>query len=60
MSAIDEHPQRHAITVEEYTRMGEAGVFAPQVRLELMEGEIVEMAPIGVRMRRLSARWHSY
>lgn len=27
--------------------MGEAGVFAPGARLELMDGEIVEMAPIG-------------
>jgi len=28
--------------------MGEAGVFAPDARLELIEGEIIEMAPIGV------------
>lgn len=27
--------------------MGETGVFAPETRLELIEGEIVEMAPIG-------------
>jgi len=27
--------------------MGETGVFAPEARLELIEGEIVEMAPIG-------------
>lgn len=27
--------------------MGEAGVFAPEARLELIEGEIVEMAPVG-------------
>ena len=27
--------------------MGEAGVFAPEARLELIEGEIIEMAPIG-------------
>jgi Uma2 family endonuclease len=47
MNAIHEHPRRHAITVEEYVRMGEAHVFAQHPRLELMEGEIVEMAPIG-------------
>jgi Uma2 family endonuclease len=47
MNAIHHHPRRHSITVEEYVRMGEAHVFAPQARLELMEGEIVEMAPIG-------------
>jgi Uma2 family endonuclease len=47
MNAIHDHPRRHAITVEEYMRMGEAHVFAHQARLELMEGEIVEMPPIG-------------
>lgn len=47
MSAVLQYPQRHQITTEEYLRMGEAGVFAPEARLELIEGEIVEMAPIG-------------
>lgn len=47
MSAILEYPQKHPISAEEYLRMGEAGVFAPEARLELIEGEIVEMAPIG-------------
>jgi Uma2 family endonuclease len=47
MNAIHDHPRRHAITVEEYMRMGEAHVFSHQARLELMEGEIVEMPPIG-------------
>jgi Uma2 family endonuclease len=40
------YPQKHPISAEEYLRMGEAGVFAPEARLELIEGEIVEMAPI--------------
>jgi Uma2 family endonuclease len=47
MSAVLEYPKRHAVTVEEYFRMGEGGVFAPEARLELIEGEIIEMAPIG-------------
>ena len=47
MSAVLEYPQRHAVSAEEYLRMGEGGVFAPEARLELIEGEIVEMAPIG-------------
>lgn len=46
MSAIVDHPHKHPITAEEYLRMGEAGVFAPEARLELIEGEIIEMAPI--------------
>jgi Uma2 family endonuclease len=48
MSAALEYPRRHSVSVEEYMRMGEAGVFAPDARLELIEGEIIEMAPIGV------------
>jgi Uma2 family endonuclease len=47
MSAALHHPQRHSISVEEYLRMGEGNVFAPDARLELIEGEIIEMAPIG-------------
>ena len=47
MSAVLEHPQRHLVSTQEYLRMGEAGVFAPEARLELVEGEIVEIAPIG-------------
>ena len=46
MSATLEYPQKHPISAEEYLRMGAAGVFAPEARLELIEGEIVEMAPI--------------
>lgn len=47
MSAIPTYPQRHAISADEYVRMAQAGVFSTDVRLELMEGEIIEMAPIG-------------
>lgn len=46
MSASLEYPQKHLISAEEYLRMGEGGVFAPDARLELIEGEIIEMAPI--------------
>ncbi|HEX8774386.1 MAG TPA: Uma2 family endonuclease [Pyrinomonadaceae bacterium] len=38
---------KHWITVDEYERMGEAGIFHPDSRLELLEGEIYEMSPIG-------------
>ncbi|MHB8662410.1 MAG: Uma2 family endonuclease [Acidimicrobiales bacterium] len=39
-------PERHVFTVDEYDRMGEAGVFPPDLRLELLGGEIFEMTPI--------------
>jgi len=35
------------ITADEYERMGEAGIFAQDARLELIEGEIYAMSPIG-------------
>ena len=40
---------KHFFTVEEFERMGEAGIFSEDTRLELLEGEIVEMSPIGSR-----------
>jgi Uma2 family endonuclease len=40
---------KHLITADEYERMGEAGVFHPDDRLELVEGEIYEMSPTGSR-----------
>ncbi|NWG73678.1 MAG: Uma2 family endonuclease [Rubrivivax sp.] len=51
MGALD-HPEllrRHRLTVDRFHRMGEAGVIGPEVRVELVEGEVVEMAPIGTR-----------
>ncbi len=49
MSAVLDYPQRHAISTTEYLRMGESAVFAVNTRMELIEGEIIEMAPIGSR-----------
>jgi Uma2 family endonuclease len=42
-------PQRHRITVDEYYRMAEVGLLAEDARVELIEGEIIDMAPIGSR-----------
>ena len=36
-------------TADEYYRMGEAGIFGEEARLELIEGEIIEMSPVGNR-----------
>lgn len=50
MNVLDEpRITRHRLTVEQYHRMGEAGVFAPGARVELIDGEVIDMAPIGTR-----------
>lgn len=38
---------RYSFTAEEFERMGEVGIFRQGARLELIEGEIYEMSPIG-------------
>lgn len=37
---------RHRLTVDEYYRMAETGVLTADARVELIEGEIVDMAPM--------------
>ena len=37
----------HRFTVHDYHRMAEAGIFAEDDRVELLEGEVIEMPPIG-------------
>ena len=43
------HVVRHLFTVDEYYKMAQAGILHEDDRVELLEGEIVEMAPIGSR-----------
>ncbi|HYL27546.1 MAG TPA: Uma2 family endonuclease, partial [Candidatus Nitrosotalea sp.] len=38
--------ERHRITLDEYHRMVEAGVFDEDAPIELVEGELIEMPPI--------------
>lgn len=48
MSAAASFPlQRHRLTVAEYYRMAEAGILGEDDRVELIEGEIIDRAPIG-------------
>lgn len=42
---------RHRITVDDYYRMAEVGVLAPDARVELIDGEVIDMAPMGTRHR---------
>ena len=38
---------KYRFTVEDYYRMADVGILAPDARVELLQGEIVEMFPIG-------------
>lgn len=46
---MDIEVARRSFTVDEYYRMAEAGILEEDDRVELLDGEIVEMEPIGSR-----------
>ena len=45
-------PIRRRFTVAEFCAIGDAGVFAPEERVELLDGDIIVMPPIG--------HWHVF
>ncbi len=40
-------PQKYSVSVKEWHKMGKYNIFPPEVRIELIQGEMIEMAPIG-------------
>lgn len=44
---MQEWPRRHRITVEQYYRMAEVGLLAENEHTELIDGEIIDMPPMG-------------
>jgi Uma2 family endonuclease len=45
--AMEHRPPPHRITADEFIRMAQTGVLEPHARVELIEGVIYDMAPIG-------------
>ena len=41
--------QKRLFTVEEYNRMAEAGILGEDDQVELIDGEIIQISPIGRR-----------
>ena len=42
-------PQKYFFSVDDYYRMAKAGLFSEGPHVELIEGEVIEMSPIGSR-----------
>lgn len=53
---LEAQHQPRRFTVEEYARMGEAGIFPPGERVELIEGEILAPSPQNPKHARRIAR----
>ena len=48
IDVLSRHPvPRHRLSVEDYHRLGAAGVLGEADRVELLEGQLVDMSPIG-------------
>src|SRR5581483_337897 len=47
---LDRHQvPRHRLSLDDYHRLGQAGILGEDDRVELLEGQLVDMSPIGPR-----------
>jgi Uma2 family endonuclease len=47
---LSRHPvPRHRLTVDDYHRLGEAGILGEDDRVELLEGQLIDMWPVEPR-----------
>jgi len=50
VDVLSRHPvPRHRLTVNDFHRLGDAGILGVDDRVELLEGQLVDMSPIGPR-----------
>lgn len=42
-------PVRYRLSIDDYERLGEAGIFPPDSRVELIDGDLIDMPPIGTQ-----------
>ena len=47
MPTVQSAPHRHRLSVDDFYKMGDAGIFTEDDRVELIEGELIDMSPIG-------------
>ena len=55
MSAVVE-PTRHKLSIDDFERLGAAGILAEDSRVELIEGDLIDMPPIGTGHMSVSNR----
>jgi Uma2 family endonuclease len=53
-------PAAKPITIDLYQQMGEKGLLTPEDRVQLIEGEILEMPPIGTRHGSVAGRLNKW
>ncbi|WP_459556028.1 Uma2 family endonuclease [Lacunimicrobium album] len=46
-ASTESAPQRYSFSIEEYLQLFEKGILAPDLRTELIDGEIIQMTPPG-------------